>query len=180
MICTLFASPFLHPPIDNVKNWKDFLFAAILGLWGLQILWLAWHFAPEAGDAGKRLFQGTWGQAIRQEDPFYQWVARLKEVIPPRAAYVFLDRYEAGKEIEARYHLYPRRHALLPPQAPPSFLYYAVKENRASYLVIMNGSQPPEGLKAALASPAFQDLNLQGPGLLFRVGLTRIWGDFYD
>ena len=159
------------------KNW---LTTIILTAWGLQILWLAWHFAPEAGDAGKRLIQGTWGQAIRQEDPFYRWVAQLKEVIPPRAAYVFLDRYEAGKEIEARYHLYPRRHMLLSPKAPPSFLYYTLRSHRASYLVMMNGGQPLVGLKSALASPAFQAVDLQGPGLVFKADPTRLSGDFYD
>jgi hypothetical protein len=163
-----------------VKTWQNVLFAAILGLWSLHLLWLAWHFAPEAGDAGKRLLTGTWGQAVRQENPFYRWIFRLKEVIPPRGAYVFMDRYEAGKEIEARYHLYPRRHVLLSPHASPSFLYYALRHKQAAYLVVMDGGQPLMDLKAALASPAFQAVDLPGPGLVFTVEPTLISGDFYD
>ncbi len=163
-----------------MKTWKNFLFASILGLWGLQILWLAWHFAPEAGDVGKRLIQGSWGQAVRREDPFYRWVAQLKEVIPPHASYIFLDRYEAGKEIEARYHLYPRRHVLLSPKAPPSFLYYFIKSSRATFLVMMNGGQPRVGLQTTLASPAFQKVDLQGLGLVFKTDPDRLLGGFYD
>lgn len=163
-----------------MKSWQVYSVKFLSCLWGLQTLWLAWHFAPEAGDAGKRLLQGSWGQAVRQEDPFYRWVTQLKEVIPPRASYVFLDRYEAGKEIEARYYLYPRRHILLSPKAPPSFLYYTLKGNRASYLVMMNKGQPLIGLQTALASPAFQKVDLQGLGLVFKVDPARLSGDFYD
>lgn len=162
-----------------MKSWQSHLVKLLFCLWGLQILWLAWHFAPEAGDLGKRLVGGSWGEALRQEDPFYRWVAHLKEVIPPRAAYVFLDRYEAGKEIEARYYLYPRRHVLLFPQAPPAFLYYDLRRYQARYLVVHNTHEPP-ALKTALSSPAFQAVHLSGPGLVFKADPARLSGDFYD
>lgn len=164
-----------------MNTWKNHLFTAILCLWSLQVLWLAWHFAPEAGDAGKRLLLGTWGQAVREEDPFYRWIAQIKQVIPPRGAYVFLDRYEAAKEIEARYHLYPRRHALLLPQAPPSFLYFEVRRHQASYLLIRDLAQATGPSSwAALHSPAFHPVRFPGPGLVFKVDYRLIHGDFYD
>lgn len=164
-----------------MKSWKVFLIRFLLFLWGLQILWLAWHFAPEAADVGKRLMARTWGQAVREEDPFYRWLMQLQEIIPPRAAYVFLDRYEAGKEIEARYYLYPRRHVLLTPEAPPGFLYFDLRRYQASYLLVRDPKQPlnPD-TRVALTSPAFVPVPLPGPGLAFRVDYRLIHGDFYD
>lgn len=164
-----------------MATWKNYLFTAILCLWGLHLLWLAWHFAPEAGDAGKRLMLGTWGQAIRQEDPFSRWLAQLGEAMPPGAAYVFLDRYEAGKEIEARYHLYPRRHTLLTPQAPSSFLYFDLRRGRALFLVLRDPGQPiSPSTKLALKSLAFHPVKFPGPGLVFQVDYQLLHGDFYD
>ncbi len=164
-----------------MKSWRVFLVRLFFCLWVVQLLWLTWHFAPEAADLGKRLGLRTWGQAIRLEDPFYQWVARVKETVPPHAAYVFLDRYEAGKEIEARYHLYPRRHVLLRPQVPPGFLYFELRRHRASYLLIRDPEQPVNpDTRAALLPPAFVPVKLPGPGLVFRVDYRLISGDFYD
>lgn len=165
----------------TVQSGKVFLIRFLLFLWGLQVLWLAWHFAPEAADLGRRLMAGTWGQAVRQEDPFYRWLMLLQEIIPPRAAYVFLDRYEAGKEIEARYHLYPRRHVLLLPDVPPGFLYHELRRNRAAFLLVRDSGQPlnPD-TQVALTSPAFVPVPLPGPGLAFRVDYRLIHGDFYD
>ena len=93
-------------------NLKAQLIRLFLLAWGLQVLWLGWHFYPETQDLAVRLLHGKTGQAVRQEDPFYRWLMELSKVMPPQAAYVFLDRYEKGREIEARYHLYPRRHLL--------------------------------------------------------------------
>ena len=98
-----------------LKNWKSFLTRALLILWGLQIIWLFWHFAPEVQDLARRIAQDDVGAAIRREDPMYRWAKSLATVLPPDATYVFLDNYEAGKEIEIRYFLSPRRHT---PAAP--------------------------------------------------------------
>ncbi|HEY9074063.1 MAG TPA: hypothetical protein VIN67_08010, partial [Desulfobaccales bacterium] len=102
-------------------NWKSFLTRALLILWGLQIIWLFWHFAPEVQDLARRIPQDDVGAAIRREDPLYRWAKSLATVLPPDATYVFLDNYEAGKEIEIRYFLSPRRHILLPPEATAPF-----------------------------------------------------------
>ncbi len=163
------------------KTWRHWLVRLILGLWGLQILWLVWHFAPEAGDLGRKLAQGQVGGAIRQEEPLYQWAGALKTIIPPSAAYVFLDDYAAGKEIEVRYFMAPRRHILLAPDIPASFLFYALHQEDATFLVIREGDKPlGPGVQAARHAPPFQKLNLPGPGLAFRVDPRRLpWG-FYD
>lgn len=164
-----------------MRTSKLSLVRVVLFLWLIQVIWLAWYFAPETGDTGKRLLQGSWGQAIREEDPYYRWLEALKEDIPPRAAYVFLDRYEAGKEIEARYHLYPRRHTLLAPQAPPSFLYFYLRRYQASYLLVRDPKQAAApGIRVAICSPAFRPLEFLGPGLVFKVDYQLIHGDFYD
>ncbi|MEW6388441.1 MAG: hypothetical protein AB1491_13075 [Thermodesulfobacteriota bacterium] len=162
-------------------NWKSWLTRLILTLWGLQVLWLAGHFIPEARNLARRISQGTWGEAVRQEDPFYRWLMRLAQVIPPDATYIFLDNYEAGKEIEARYLLYPRPRILLPPTVPPTFLFYASRCYRATFLLVRDKkvSSGP-GMQAVLASPAFTALDLPGPGPAFRVDYSRVQGFFYD
>jgi len=132
-------------------------------------------------DLPRRLGSQSWGQALRQEDPFYRWLAQVDQVLPPDATYLFVDRYEAGKEIEARYHLFPRRHLLIRPQVSPSLLFHVLRQEQVSYLLIRD----PEphlgpGLKAALAINAAEPLPLPGPGLVFRVHPDRIAGGFYD
>ena len=164
-----------------MRIWKLTLVQVVLFLWLIQVIWLAWYFALEVGDAGKRLFAGNWGQVLRQEDTFYRWLENLKGIIPPRATYVFLDRYEAGKEIEARYHLYPRRHRLLVPQAPSSFLYFDLRRYPASFVLIRDPEQPSDpSSRAAMGSPAFRPFLFPGPGLVFKVDYQLIHGDFYD
>jgi hypothetical protein len=163
------------------KTWRFWLLGLILGLWGLQIFWLIWHFGPEAGDIARRTARGDVGAAIRQEDPLYRWAALLKTVIPEHAAYVFLDDYAAGKEIEVRYHLAPRRHLLLSPAAPASFLFFALHQEHAAFLISREAREPLEpGLQAALHSPAFRRVTLPGPGLVFRVDADRLGWGFYD
>ena len=104
--------------------------------------WLIWHFGPEAGDLARRLARGDVGAAIRQEDPLYRWAAALQAVIPESAAYVFLDDYTAGKEIEIRYYLAPRRHLLLSPELPAGFLFYALHQEHAAFLLIRESPTP--------------------------------------
>ncbi len=163
------------------SSWKHFLTRSLLILWGLQILWLFWHFAPEARDLGRRIARHDVGGAIRQEDPLYRWSAALARVIPPDATYVFLDNYEAGKEIEVRYFLAPRRHILLPPEVPAPFLFYVLHQERASFLIIREGDRPlGPGARAALQSQALQEIGLPGSGKVFRVDGRRLAWGFYD
>jgi hypothetical protein len=163
------------------STWKKLLTPTILVLWGLQILWLVWHFAPEAGDLARRLAHRDVGAAIHQEDPLYRWTTALKAVIPESAAYVFLDDYAAGKEIQVRYQLAPRRHILMLPDIPASFLFYTLHQENAGFLLIRESSRPlGPGAQAALHSPAFHPVNLPGPGLVFRVDSGRLGWGFYD
>jgi hypothetical protein len=163
------------------KDWRHRLTGLVLVLWGLQVIWLAWYFAPDIKELALRIARGQTGPAIRQEDPFYRWLMELAAAIPPGATYIFLDNYEAGKEIQARYHLTLRRHILHGPQLPPSFLFYAVRREGASALIIRESGQAlGPGAQAAAQSPAFQRLELPGPGLVFRVDPTRLKGVFFD
>ena len=84
------------------KTWRFWLVGLILGLWGLQVLWLCWHFGPEAADLAQRAARGSLGNTIRQEEPLYRWATALQGIIPESAAYVFLDDYAAGKKITWR------------------------------------------------------------------------------
>ena len=152
-----------------LRNWQFFLTRALLVLWGLQIIWLAWHFAPEARDLARRAARGSLGGAIRQEEPLYRWATALQAVIPESATYVFLGHYAAGKEIEVRYYLTPRRHILWSPEVPAGFLFYVLHQEHAAFLLIRESPKPlGPGAQAALHSPAFQPVNLPGPGLTFR------------
>lgn len=161
-------------------RWKTWAVRLLLLFWVLQLLWLGWYFAPEVQDLAWRLASHRTGAVIRREDSFYRWLQVLAAIIPPRATYVFLDNYEAGKEIEARYHLTPRRHVLLPPEAPPDFLFYTLRQEKASYLIIREEDQSWASKDAVENSPAFQEEPVPGPGLLFRVDYGRLLGRFYD
>ncbi len=164
-----------------VTNWKSRLTKIILLLWGAQILWLAWHFGPEAQDLARRIARHDVGAAIRQENPLYRWAGALSALIPPDAAYVFLDNYEAGKEIEIRYYLTPRRHILLLPEMPAPFLFHALHQEHASFLIIREGDKPlGPGVQAAIQSQAVQPVDLPGPGKVYRVDPTRFRWGFYD
>jgi hypothetical protein len=167
--------------MTSPKTSRLWLVSLILGLWGLQVLWLIWHFAPEAGDLARRLAHRHVGAAIRQEDPLYRWTTALKAVIPESAAYVFLDDYAAGKEIQVRYELAPRRHLLMLPDLPASFLFYALHQEHADFLLVRESPTPlGPGAQAALHCPAFHPVNLPGPGLVFRVDAGRLGWGFYD
>ena len=163
------------------KTWRLWLVRLILGLWGLQVLWLIWHFGPEAGDVARRVAHGEVGAAIRQEDPLYRWATALKAFIPEPATYVFLDDYAAGKEIQVRYYMAPRRHILLSPEVPASFLFYTLHQEAASFLLVREAGEPlGSGAQAALHCPAFQPVNLPGPGQIFRVDSKLLSWGFYD
>jgi hypothetical protein len=121
------------------------------------------------------------GNAVRQDDPLYRWATALKAIIPEDAAYLFLDDYALGKEIEFRYYMAPRRHILMPPNVPASFLFYRLHHEEASFLIIREPAQPPgPSVQAALNSPAFRQVNLPGPGLVFRVDARLLGWGFYD
>ena len=163
------------------RNWKSFLTRALLVLWGLQLMWLAWHFGPEARDLVRRIAQGDVGAAIRQEDPLYCWARALSALIPPDASYVFLDNYEAGKEIEVRYYLAPRRHLLLPPDAGAPYLFYVLRQEQASFLLIREGDRPlGPGARAATQSQVAQPVVIPGPGKVYRVDHRRLHWGLYD
>jgi hypothetical protein len=164
-----------------LSNWKNILTRTLLVLWGAQIIWLAWHFGPEARDLVRRIAHGDVGAAIRQEDPLYRWSRELAALIPPDASYVFLDNYEAGKEIEVRYYLAPRRHLLLLPDSPAPFLFYALHQEQASFMLIREGAKPlGPGAQAAVRSQALQELSVTGPGKVYRVDHRRLLWGFYD
>ena len=163
------------------EMWRLWLVRLILGLWGLQILWLVWHFGPEAIDVAQRVAGQNAGAAIRQEDPLYRWAAKLKTVIPEHATYVFLDDYAAGQEIRVRYYLAPRRHILLPPAIPASFLFYRLHQEDASFLLTRDAAQTPgPGVQAVRHCPAFQPVNLPGPGQIYQVDSKVLRWGFYD
>jgi hypothetical protein len=163
------------------KTWRFWLMGLLLALWGLQVLWLMGHFGPEAADLARRGARGSWGSAIRQEAPLYRWATALAAIIPQSATYVFLDDYAAGKEIEVRYHLAPRRHILLDPAVPASFLFYTLHQEHAAFLLIRESPKSlGPGARAAMHCPAFQPVKLPGPGLVFRVDSSRLRWGFYD
>jgi len=163
------------------RNWKFCLTRALYVLWGAQLIWLAWHFAPEARDLARRIGLGEVGAAVRQEDPLYLWSASLSAVIPPDAAYVFVDNYESGKEIEVRYYLAPRRHILVSPESPAAFLFHTLHEEQAAYLIVRDQQKPPgPGVQAAVRSQAVLPLKIQGPGQAYRVDYLRFHWGFYD
>ena len=157
------------------------LLRLVLALFVLQLGWLAWQLRGDIEDLAQRSWHHSWGTAVREEDPFYRWVVELNRAIPPEITYVFLDNYEAGKEVEARYHLFPRQHLLLLPESPPSLLFYILKQHQVSYLFVRDAKQPSgSGLQAALNLGAAKRLSLPGPGLVFQVDPKRIRGGFYD
>lgn len=159
----------------------SWLIGLCLLLWVLQLAWLAWQLREEVRDVPRRIWSHSWGEAVRREDPFYRWLVQLDRIIPPHSSYLFLDNYEAGKEIEARFHLFPRHHNLIRPQAPPSKLFHVLRNQQVAYLLVRDAKQPlGSGLTAAIAINIAEPLPLSGPGLVFRVNPARITGGFYD
>jgi hypothetical protein len=163
-----------------IKTWRFRLVRLLLALWGLQIVWLFWHFGPEAGEVARRVAHLAPAAAVREADPLYRWAQTLQTVMPPTATYVFLDDYAAGKEIQVRYYLVPRRHILMPPTVPASFLFYTLHQEGASFLLIREPEPLGPGARAALQCPAVQPLHLPGPGRVFRVDARLLHWGFYD
>jgi hypothetical protein len=167
-----------QPPTGPGPSW---LLRVVLVVFVLQLGWLAWQLRGDILDLAGRTWGHSWGTAVREEDPFYRWVIGLNRAIPPGVTYVFLDNYEAGKEVEARYHLFPRHHLLLLPESPPSLLFYTLKQDQASYILVRDAKLATgPGLKAAQDLGAARPLPLPGPGLVFQVDPQRIKGGFYD
>jgi hypothetical protein len=163
------------------RNWKFCLIRAFYVLWGAQLIWLAWHFAPEARDLARRIGTGEVGAAVRREDPMYLWSASLAAIIPPDATYVFVDNYEYGKEIEVGYYLAPRRHLLVTPETPAAFLFHTLYEEQAAYLIVRRQAKTPgPGVQAALRSQALLPLKIPGPGQAYVVDYRRFHWGFYD
>jgi hypothetical protein len=157
------------------------LLRAILILWLVQLGWLAWHFAPEAVDLGQRLVRGRTGEAVRQEDVYYRWLQEIKTLLPPTSTYIFVDCYEAGKDIEARYFLYPRKMVTLNPLATPSVLFEEIKKEQAQYLVLRECNLYPHWqFLFQPGNSVFQALPESGPGMVFKVDPRRLTGGFYD
>jgi hypothetical protein len=150
-------------------------------LWLLQVGWLGWWFAPEAQDIAVRLGNGQIGEAIRSNDPFFQWMAELRTIIPPWATYVWVDCYEAGQDIVARYSLYPRRFERALPTTTPSVLFDLLVRHQASFLIVRDCNLPSFlNYLENPQNPALVRLPIAGPGLVYRVDYPRLIGGFYD
>lgn len=155
---------------------------AILGLlWLGQLAYLSWHFAPETVTLARDLAAGRWGEALRRQDPLAREAEKLAAVLPPTAAYLFLDYYEAARDIKIRYLLYPRRQVRLEPRVTPTRLYAEIRRQQAEYLVL-----PRQVVFLGLdflfqAEPEpFRPLTGDFDALVFQVEPQRLQGDFYD
>lgn len=168
--------------VAGAVAWKRIsLFTIIVWLWIGQLGWLAWHFAPEVADLAGRLATGRVGEAIRQEDNSYRWFQELKKIIPPEGAYGFVDCYEAGIDIQARYHLYPRRLVRLKPTVTPSFLYERLHRAQANFLILRECNPSPYWrFLFNPKEPVFQPLPQSGAAAAFTVDARRLIGGFYD
>jgi hypothetical protein len=127
------------------------------------------------------LASGKIGEAVHQEDTYYRWLRELREILPPASPYIFVDCYESGKDIEARYLLYPRKMVRLNPLATPSVLFEEIKKEQAEYLILRECNLyshwrflfQPENL-------VFQAIPVSGPGMVFKVEVRQVIGGFYD
>jgi hypothetical protein len=161
------------------RHWV--LLRAILILWVAQLAWLTWHFGPEAVDLGRRLATGRAGEAVRLEDAYYCWVQELKSLLPPSSTYIFVDCYEAGKDIEAQYFLHPRKMVPLNPLATPTVLFEKIKQEQADFVVLRECNLYPHWqFMFQPENPVFHALPASGPGMVFKVDSRRLTGGFYD
>jgi hypothetical protein len=157
------------------------VFQLILALWFVQLVWLAWHFGPEAADLGRRIATCRVGEAVRQEEAYYRWLKELEAVMPRSSAYIFVDCYEAGKDIEAGYILYPRKIVTVNPMATPTVLFEAIKKEEARYLVLRECNLYPQWqFLFQPDNPVFHPVAVSGPGMIFQVDLEKLKGGFYD
>jgi hypothetical protein len=162
-------------------NLNNKVFHLILGLWLLQLIWLAWHFAPEAWDIGCRLATCRTGEAVHREEAYYRWLKEIEALLPPTSTYIFVDCYEAGKDIEAGYILYPRKIVTMNPLATPAALFEEIKREGVEYLVLRECNLYPHWqFLFQPHNPVFHPLPVSGPGLVFKVDLQKLTGGFYD
>jgi hypothetical protein len=164
----------------TIKN-KRFLLRVILALWLGQLVWLAWHFTPEAVDISCRAATCRVGEAVRQEESYYQWLEKIKSLVPPSSTYIFVDCYEAGKDIKAGYFLYPRKIITMNPMAAPSFLFEEIKKEGAEYLILRECNLYPQWqFLFQPDNPVFHQLAIPGSGMVFKIDLQKLIGGFYD
>jgi hypothetical protein len=160
---------------------KSFLIRIISALWMVQLVWLGWHFAPEAADLGCRLATCRVGEAVRQEESYYAWLEKVKTIMPAKSTFIFVDCYEAGKDIEAGYILYPRKIVTMNPMATPTALFEEIKEEGAEYLILRECNLYPQWqFLFQPDNPVFRRVEVPGPGLVFKVDLQKLTGGFYD
>ena len=160
---------------------KTYLLRIIVALWVVQLVWLGWHFAPEAADLGCRLATCRVGEAVRREESFYVWLEKVKTLMPPASTFIFVDCYEAGKDIEAGYILYPRKIVTMNPMATPTALFEEIKEEGAEYLILRECNLYPQWqFLFQPDNPVFHRVAVPGPGLVFKVDLQKLTGGFYD
>jgi hypothetical protein len=166
----------------SINNHTKLTFMRIIViLWVAQLIWLGWHFMPEAVDLGCRLATCRVGEAVRREESFYSWLEKLKTVLPPKSAFIFVDCYEAGKDIEAGYILYPRKLDTMNPAATPTALFEEIKEQGAEYLILRECNLYPHWqFLFEPDNPVFHRVEISGPGMVFKVDLQKLTGGFYD
>ena len=163
------------------SNINNKVFQVILGLWLVQLIWLAWHFAPEAMDIGCRLATCRTGEAVRREEAYYRWLQEIQVLVPSSSTYIFVDCYEAGKDIEAGYILYPRKMVTMNPLATPTALFEKIKKEGAQYLILRECNLYPQWqFLFQPDNPVFHPLPVSRPGMVFKVDLQKLTGGFYD
>jgi hypothetical protein len=150
-------------------------------LWVLQLIWLAGHFAPEAGELLLRLRTAGAGPAQEAPAPLETWLASLLEVIPATATYILVDCYETGDYAKMGYALYPRRQIRLDPKVSPTRLYEEIKEHGATFVVV-GGCQlpPPWDLLWQPPHDLFRPLLTTGLGQVYQIDPGRLIAGFYD
>ncbi len=162
-------------------SWRRFSFTIkiLFLLWLLQLAWLAWHFAPEAVALSQRLWAAD--AARGQDESFDRWLAELTQLLPPTSTYILIDCYETGNYTRMRYHLYPRRQVRLDPKTSPAFLFTAIQQEQAAF-VILGGCHLAPHWRYILQEPqgVFQTLPTAGSGLVLGVDPGRMVGGFYD
>ena len=69
---------------------------------------------------------------------------KSKALMPPASTFIFVDCYEAGKDIEAGYILYPRKIVTMNPMATPTALFEEIKKEGAEYLILRECNLYPQ------------------------------------
>lgn len=155
--------------------------ALLLLAWLGQFLWLAWNFAPEVRDLARKLLSRTWGESLREQDPLVQEARQLAALMPPEATYLYLDRYEAGRYLQLRYLLHPRRQIRLNPAVTPTRLYDEVRRWQATFLVIQGWTAYPRLDFLFSADPRpFRRLWEAAPVVVFATPPAEINSSYYD